>query len=62
MVYRGNAIYRILFIVSLLIALALVVSSLYLNFVTQATTLIISVFFFILAFSYFNLSVQENKG
>jgi len=62
MVRRGTVIYRILFIVSLLIALALVALSFSLDFTTSMAMLVISAFLFIIAFSYFSLSVQENKN
>lgn len=62
MVRRGTVIYRILFIVSLLIALALVALSFSLDFTTSMAMLVISAFLFIIAFSYFSLSVRENQG
>lgn len=60
MVRRGTTIYRVLFIVSLIIALALVYLSFSFDTTTSLAILIISAFPFIIAFSYFSLSVQEN--
>ncbi len=62
MVRRGTGIYRVLFIISFLIALALVFFSLSFNATTSAALLIISLFFFVIAFSYFHLSGQENRS
>ena len=60
MVRRGTAIYRTLFIVWFVIALVLVALSFYLDATTSIALLIISAFPFIIAFSYFSLSTQEN--
>lgn len=62
MVRRGTVIYRILFIVSLVIALVLVGWSFSVDLTTSLAILTISAFLFIIAFSYFSLSVQENKN
>ena len=62
MVRRGTGIYRALFIISFLIALVLVFFSLSFNTTTSVALLIISLFFFVIAFSYFHLSGQENRS
>lgn len=62
MVRRGTLIYRVLFIVSLIIALALVYLSFSFDFTTSLAILIISAFPFIIALSYFSLSMQENQN
>ncbi|MEO8957103.1 MAG: hypothetical protein ACR2H5_09950 [Ktedonobacteraceae bacterium] len=62
MVRRGTGIYRVLFIISFLIALVLVFFSLSFNTTASIALLIISLFFFVIAFSYFHLSGQENRS
>lgn len=62
MVRRGTGIYRVLFIISFLIALTLVFFSLSFNTTASIALLIISLFFFVIAFSYFHLSGQENRS
>lgn len=62
MVHRGTGIYRALFIISFLIALTLVFFSLSFDATTSVALLIIGLFFFMIAFSYFHLSGQENRS
>lgn len=64
MVYRSNNLYKTLAFLFFLLAVLIVLGSF--AFVTsvdfQAAFIVISLFIFIISFSYFNLSRQENKG
>lgn len=56
MVYRSNTLYAVLAVVNFIIALCLILASFSLEVSWLYATLIISVFFLMLAVSYFQLS------
>ncbi len=64
MVYRSNNLYKTLAFLFFLLAVLIVLGSF--AFVTpvdfQAAFIVIGLFIFVISFSYFNLSRQENKG
>lgn len=56
MVHRHNTLYAVLAVINFIIALALILASFALEVAWFYAMLIISVFFLVLAFSYFQLS------
>ncbi len=64
MVYRSNNLYKTLAFLFFLLAVLIVLGSFALvtSVDFQAAFIVISLFIFVISFSYFNLSRQENKG
>ena len=64
MVYRSNNLYKTLAFLFFLLAVLIVLGSLALvtSVDFQAAFIVIGLFIFVISFSYFNLSRQENKG
>ena len=64
MVYRGNNLYKTLAFLFFLLAVLIVLGSFALvtSVDFQVAFIVISLFIFVISFSYFNLSRQENKG
>ena len=64
MAYRSNNLYKTLAFLFFLLAILIVLGSFALVTAVdfQAAFIVISLFIFVISFSYFNLSRQENKG